>query len=92
MVIWFIGMSASGKTTIGKKLYEKLKNTDEKWIFLDGDMFRNILDKNLGHTLEERRINTFRISRFCELLSFQKINVIACVLNIFHDNQKYNNK
>ena len=53
-------MSASGKTTIGKKLYEKLKNTDEKWIFLDGDIFRNILDKNLGHTLEERRANHLR--------------------------------
>ena len=60
MVIWFIRMSASGKTTIGKKLYEKLKNTDEKWIFLDGDIFRNILDKNLGLTLEERRANHLR--------------------------------
>jgi adenylylsulfate kinase len=91
MVIWLIGMSASGKTTIGKKLYEKLKdNSSKKWIFLDGDTFRNILGEDLGHTIEDRRKNAYRISRFCEFLSSQGINVLACVLSIFHDNQKYN--
>jgi len=90
MVIWLIGMSASGKTTIGKKLFEKLQNSEEKWIFLDGDTFRNILGEDLGHTIEDRRKNAYRISRFCEFLSSQNINVLACVLSIFHDNQRYN--
>ena len=90
MIIWVIGMSASGKTTIGKKIYEKLKHSDEKWIFLDGDTFRNILGEDLGHTIEDRRKNAYRVSRFCEFLSSQNINAIACVLSIFHDNQKYN--
>lgn len=90
MVLWLIGMSASGKTTIGKKLYEKLKQSNQKWIFLDGDTFRNILGEDLGHTLEDRKKNAYRISRFCEFLSSQNINVLACVLSIFHDNQKYN--
>ena len=90
MIIWLIGMSASGKTTIGKKIYEKLKHSNEKWIFLDGDVFRNILGEDLGHSIEDRKKNAYRISRFCEFLSSQNINVIACVLSIFHDNQKYN--
>jgi cytidine diphosphoramidate kinase len=90
MVIWIIGMSASGKTTIGKKLYERLTLSEEKWIFLDGDTFRNILGEDLGHSIEDRKKNAYRISRFCEFLSSQKINVVACVLSIFHDNQKYN--
>lgn len=90
MVIWLIGMSASGKTTIGKKLFDKLSTSNEKWIFLDGDTFRNILGEDLGHTIEDRRKNAYRTSRFCEFLSFQGINVVACVLSIFHDNQKYN--
>ena len=90
MVIWIIGMSASGKTTIGKKLYEKLKYSKEKWIFLDGDIFRNILGDDLGHTIEDRKKNALRISKFCEFLNLQNINVIASVLSIFHDNQKYN--
>lgn len=90
MVIWLIGMSASGKTTIGKKLFHKLQESSEKWIFLDGDTFRNILGEDIGHTIEDRRKNAYRISRFCELLDSQGINVLACVLSIFHDNQKYN--
>ena len=55
MVIWIIGMSASGKTTIGKKLHERLLLSEEKWIFLDGDTFRNILGEDLGHTVENRK-------------------------------------
>ena len=90
MVIWLIGMSASGKTTIGKKLYSQLLLSDEKWIFLDGDTFRNVLGEDLGHTVEDRRKNAYRISRFCEFLSSQGVNVLACVLSIFHDNQRYN--
>ncbi len=90
MVIWLIGMSASGKTTIGKELYAKLKTSNEKWVFIDGDAFRNILGDDLGHSVEDRRINAYRISRFCEFLSSQNINVLASVLSIFHDNQQYN--
>lgn len=83
-------MSASGKTTIGKKLFEQLQNSNQKWVFLDGDTFRNILGEDLGHTIEDRRKNAYRISRFCEYLNSQNINVLACVLSIFHDNQRYN--
>ena len=54
-VIWLIGMSASGKTTIGK-VYEKLAYSREKWIFLDGDVFV-ILSEDLGHSIEDRRKN-----------------------------------
>ena len=92
MVIWLIGMSASGKTVIGRKIYEQLILSNEKWVFLDGDVFRNILGEDLGHSIEDRRENAYRISRFCEFLNYQGINVVACVLSIFHDNQKYNKK
>ena len=90
MVIWIIGMSSSGKTTIGKKFYQKLKYSKEKWIFIDGDIFRNILGEDLGHTIEDRKKNAYRLSKFCEYLNLQNINVVASVLSIFHDNQKYN--
>jgi len=90
MVIWLIGMSASGKTTIGKKLFDRLSISRKNWIFLDGDIFRNILGEDIGYTIEDRRKNAYRISRFCEFLTNQGLNVIACVLSIFHENQKYN--
>jgi cytidine diphosphoramidate kinase len=91
MVIWLIGLSASGKTTIGKELHKYLcEDKSKEWVFLDGDSIRNIMDEDLGHTKEDRYKNAYRISNLCMLLSQQGINVIACVLSIFHENQAYN--
>ena len=85
-------MSASGKTTFGKLLFDKLKMSNEKWILLDGDVYRNILGEDLGHSIEERKKNGSRISRICQFLNNNNINVIACVLSIFHEHQEYNRK
>jgi cytidine diphosphoramidate kinase len=91
MVIWLIGMSCSGKTTIGEKLFARLVGGNDKpWVFLDGDMFRNIMGEDLGHSLEDRSKNAYRISNLCKFLEMQGIDVVACVLSLFHDNQRYN--
>lgn len=53
--IWISGVTASGKTTLGKFLLEDLKkNGIRKIKFLDGDDLRKRLDKNYGHSLAER--------------------------------------
>ncbi len=91
MVIWLIGMSASGKTTIGHLLHQKLKQSNQgPWFFLDGDVMRHLMGEDLGHSVEDRERNAYRISRFCQLLDSQGINVVACVLSIFHENQRFN--
>ena len=53
--IYIIGMSRSGKTTLGKILYERLSQSEEKWIFLDGDIVRAINNEDLGHSINDRR-------------------------------------
>ncbi len=83
-------MSSSGKTTLGKILYKKLKLSDEKWVLLDGDIYRNLLGEDLGHTIEDREKNGQRISKLSEFFDKNNINVIACVLSIFHEHQEYN--
>ena len=92
MIIWIIGLSASGKTTIGRKLFLRLKESKEKWVFLDGDSFREMMGEDLGHTIEDRRKNANRLTNLCKFLDSCGINVIACVLSLFHDNQEYNRK
>ncbi len=89
MVIWIIGMSASGKTSLGREMFNLLTEGKEPWVFLDGDILRSVFN-DLGHTKDDRRKNAYRISNLCKILDSQGINVIACVLSIFHDNQKYN--
>ena len=77
MVIWFIGKSASGKTFIGKKLYERLRSQFKNIVFLDGDILREAISKDLGHSKNDRFISEERRSRLSKLLSDQNIHVIV---------------
>jgi adenylylsulfate kinase len=53
--IWISGITASGKSTLGKRLYEDLVELGiEKIEFFDGDELRKRLDREYGHSLEER--------------------------------------
>ena len=90
MVIWLIGVSGAGKTTIGTKLCEKLKENRSNWVFLDGDNLREVWGGELGHSISDREINAKRISKLCHLLDKQDINVIASVLSIFPSWQDWN--
>ena len=92
MVIWLIGISGAGKTTIGTKLSEKLQETRDCWGFLDGDNLRVVWGGELGHTITDREVNAKRISKLCQLLDKQNINVIASVLSIFPSWQDWNRK
>ena len=44
-VYWITGLSGAGKTTIGKLLYEKIKEKEINTVFLDGDTLREVLDR-----------------------------------------------
>ncbi|MFA5879146.1 MAG: adenylyl-sulfate kinase [Candidatus Margulisiibacteriota bacterium] len=90
MIIWLIGMSGSGKTTVGKELHNKLKekNNNEPWLFIDGDIVREILGNDLGHTIEDRRKNAIRINNLCLYLDREGINVVCGVLSIFPEYQQ----
>ena len=45
---------------------------------------------DLGHSMEDRRKNAGRISRFCKLLDDQKIDVVCCILSIFEESREWN--
>ena len=76
MVIWLIGLSGAGKTVIGKELYRLLKQKKQSYVFIDGDVIREIFDNDLGHTFEDRMINSKRISRLCHFLSSQNMKIL----------------
>ena len=85
MVIWIVGMSASGKTSIGKEVYQQLKTHNHNVVFIDGDILREINGNDLGHTVSDRIVNASRISRLCKYLDSQDIDVVCAVLSIFSD-------
>lgn len=92
MIVWLIGLSASGKTTVAKEMLKILSSTDEKWVLLDGDAVRSLYKDDLGHDLSGRRENSNRLRNLCSFFDSQNINVLACVLSVFPDHQLENRK
>lgn len=90
MVIWLIGLSAAGKTTVGRLLAERLKTQAANLVLLDGDLLRDVWGDRLGHDVEGRRRNAHRISHLCRMLDQQGIHVVAAVLSLFPDWQQWN--
>ncbi len=90
MIIWFIGLSGSGKTTIGHTLYQKLKPDYPSLLFVDGDRFREVMGNDLGFSYEDRQRNARRFSQFCQWLDEQSIHLICCVLSNFPEWQEWN--
>jgi adenylylsulfate kinase len=90
MVIWLIGLAGSGKTSIGAALHRRMKAVNPATVLLDGDQVRRIMGEDLGHSLEDRRHNGRRICNLCRVLDEQGLDVVACVLSLFHDQQAEN--
>jgi adenylylsulfate kinase len=69
IVIWFTGLSASGKSTIAHTVEEKLFDRGSLTYVLDGDNIRHGLNKNLGFSPEDREENIRRIGEVGKLFA-----------------------
>jgi len=75
IVIWYTGLSASGKSTIAHVVEEKLYDRGILTYVLDGDNIRHGLNKNLGFSPEDREENIRRIGEVSKL--FADVGIIA---------------
>lgn len=66
-VLWFTGLSGSGKSTIAEGLEKKLFSQGFFAQVLDGDNIRSGINKNLGFSLEDREENIRRIAEVSKL-------------------------
>ena len=89
-VYWITGLAGAGKTTIGKLLYEKMREEYPNTVFLDGDTLRKVLGDDLGYTKEDRRKCAMRYSRLCAMLQEQGMNVICCTISMFDSVREWN--
>lgn len=91
MVIWLIGLSGAGKTTIGRVLVDLMRAEGRSTLFLDGDDLRSLWQEDLHHQLADRRKNHMRFSRLCALLDQDDhVDIVVSALSIFPDYQKWN--
>jgi adenylylsulfate kinase len=69
VVIWFMGLSGSGKSTVALAVEEVLHKAKVHTYVLDGDNVRHGLNKNLGFSPEDREENIRRIGEVAHLFS-----------------------
>ena len=69
IVLWFTGLSGSGKSTIANALDDELNILGKKTYILDGDNIRMGLNKDLSFTPEDRKENIRRISEVAKLFA-----------------------
>ena len=68
-VLWFTGLSASGKSTVANAVDHKLHQRGIHTFVLDGDNVRHGLNKNLGFSQEDRAENIRRIGEVAKILA-----------------------
>ncbi|WP_458355308.1 adenylyl-sulfate kinase [Peribacillus frigoritolerans] len=66
-VLWFTGLSGSGKSTIANAVAKELYNRNIRSYVLDGDNIRHGLNKDLGFSEEDRTENIRRIGEVSKL-------------------------
>ena len=69
MVLWFTGLSGSGKSTIANEVSYRLHKKGKTTYILDGDNVRHGLNKDLGFSPEDREENIRRISEVANLFA-----------------------
>lgn len=85
MVVWLIGISGAGKTTLGLKLHQYYKNKGIKSYIIDGDLVRDFYDNDLGYTKEDRIANIKRIMFSGYVLENNDIIPIICNISPFEE-------
>jgi adenylylsulfate kinase len=80
-VIWFTGLSGSGKTTIAHQVEETLLESGVPVEILDGDVVRENLSKGLGFSKEDRDINIRRIAFVAHLLQRNGVFVLTAAIS-----------
>ncbi|HKJ59791.1 MAG TPA: adenylyl-sulfate kinase, partial [Halobacteriales archaeon] len=83
-----MGRPASGKSTLAKRVENRLSDLDIAIENLDGDEVRQNLHPDLGFTREERATNNRRTAYVCKLLNRNGIAAVTAMITPFRDSQQ----
>ena len=82
-VVWFTGLSGSGKSTICNSLEELLNTKKVNTFILDGDNVRNGLNKDLSFSNDDRSENIRRVAEVSKILMNAGNVVLASFISPF---------
>ena len=87
-VIWFTGLSGSGKSTIANILEQKLHTMNKRTYLLDGDNVRHGLNKDLGFTDTDRVENIRRVAEVSKLMLDAGLITLVSFISPFRSERK----
>jgi bifunctional enzyme CysN/CysC len=82
-VLWFTGLSGSGKSTIANAVEKRLNLMNRHTFLLDGDNVRHGLNKDLGFTEPDRIENIRRVGEVAKLMADAGLIVLTAFISPF---------
>lgn len=83
-VLWFTGLSGSGKSTVSEKVFEIISSLGYEVEHLDGDVIRDIFPKT-GFSKEDRNSHIKRVGYLASRLQIHKVFVIASFVSPYRE-------
>lgn len=90
LLYWITGLAGSGKTTIGNRVYYKLKQMQDNMILLDGDILKTIVEVKAEYTVSARKERAYKYAQLYKTLTAQGLTVICRTIAMFEDVRKWN--
>jgi len=87
-LLWFTGLSGSGKSTIANLLEKRLLDLNRHTYILDGDNLRHGLNRDLGFTKVDRVENIRRVSEVASLMVDAGLITIASFISPYKAERK----
>ncbi|MDC7267226.1 MULTISPECIES: sulfate adenylyltransferase subunit CysN [unclassified Shinella] len=87
-VVWFTGLSGSGKSTVANHLEKLLHAEGRHTYMLDGDNVRHGLNKDLGFTAEDRVENIRRVAEVAKLMTDAGLIVLVSFISPFRSERQ----
>jgi len=84
-VLWFTGLSAAGKTTVGSLVARELEARGHTVEVLDGDVVRTHLSQGLGYSKEDRDTNIRRIGWVSSRLARAGAAVVVSAISPYEE-------
>lgn len=86
-VLWFTGLSGSGKTTIALALQKQLEAQGKSVALLDADVVRGTLHKNLGFSREDIRENNRLIAELAKEEATKNDYVLVPIISPYREDR-----
>ena len=87
-VLWFTGLSGSGKTTIAERVHEELRRRGVAVEYIDGDALREVFPKT-GFTREEREEHLRRTGYMASRLAAHGVTVVASFVSPYRESRDF---